>query len=135
MFADTSGWGHFAVAGQEFHARAVELVRDVCDSGGRIVTTNYVLAELPALLTRPIRMPKRSQVVLLETIRTADWVEVVHIDRELDDAAWRRWADRPDKEWSLVDCASIIVMERRGLTDALTSDHHFEQAGFVRLLK
>jgi predicted nucleic acid-binding protein len=44
-------------------------------------------------------------------------------------------ADRPDKEWSLVDCTSFVLMERRGLTEALTTDHHFEQASFVRLLQ
>ncbi len=42
---------------------------------------------------------------------------------------------RADKEWSLVDCASFVVMQQRGLTEALTTDRHFEQAGFVRLLK
>ncbi len=42
---------------------------------------------------------------------------------------------RQDKEWSLVDCASFVVMQQRGIFEALTSDHHFEQAGFVRLLK
>jgi len=41
---------------------------------------------------------------------------------------------RPDKEWSLVDCSSMVVMARRGIAEAFTSDHHFEQAGFVRSL-
>ncbi len=41
----------------------------------------------------------------------------------------------PDKDWSLVDCASFVVMKQRGIQEALTSDHHFEQAGFVRLLR
>jgi hypothetical protein len=42
---------------------------------------------------------------------------------------------RPDKEWSLTDCISFVVMGERSLTEALTSDHHFEQAGFAALLK
>ena len=40
-----------------------------------------------------------------------------------------------DKEWTLTDCISFVVMQREGITDALTADHHFEQAGFVALLK
>ncbi len=44
-------------------------------------------------------------------------------------------AERPDKEWSLVDCASFVLMRQREINEALTSDHHFEQAGFSRLLK
>jgi predicted nucleic acid-binding protein len=45
------------------------------------------------------------------------------------------YLNRPDKEWSLTDCISFVVMEREGLTDALTGDNHYEQAGFVALLK
>jgi predicted nucleic acid-binding protein len=43
--------------------------------------------------------------------------------------------DRPDKEWSLTDCISILVMEENGITEALTGDHYLEQAGFIALLK
>ena len=41
---------------------------------------------------------------------------------------------RPDKEWSLCDCASFVVMQDLGITDALSTDHHFDQAGFTALL-
>lgn len=58
----------------------------------------------------------------------------MHIDEKLDGQAWKLLEDRLDKTWSLVDCASFVVMEERGLTEALTTDRHFEQAGFVRLL-
>ncbi len=44
-------------------------------------------------------------------------------------------ARRLDKDWSLTDCISFAVMQERSLTEALTSDHHFEQAGFTALLK
>jgi uncharacterized protein len=45
-----------------------------------------------------------------------------------------RFASRLDKEWSLTDCISFVVMEEQGLTQVLTDDHHFEQAGFTVLL-
>ena len=100
-----------------------------------IITTNYVLAELASLLTRPLRIPLLLQVQFLADIRASSWVDVVHVDIALDAAAWQLWQSRPDKEWSLADCASFVVMQQRGLTEALTTDHHFEQAGFIRLLK
>ena len=110
------------------------MVRQVIAAKGRLVTTSSVLAELTALLTSPLRMPKRQQIAYLSTLRSVAWVEVVHIDPALDATAWRLWEQRPDKDWSLVDCASFAVMTARGLTDALTGDHHFTQAGFTRLL-
>jgi len=44
-------------------------------------------------------------------------------------------AQRPDKEWSLVDCASFLIMQERNLKEALAHDEHFQQAGFVPLLR
>ena len=49
--------------------------------------------------------------------------------------AVERYAERPDQTWSLTDCASFIVMEERGITDALAHDRDFEQAGFTALLR
>ena len=66
---------------------------------------------------------------------SAAWVEVVHVDPRLHDEAWQLLLARPDKEWSLVDCSSFAVMRQRGITEALTTDHHFEQAGLIRLLR
>ena len=57
----------------------------------------------------------------------------------MDDDTFARgfdlYARRPDKSWSLTDCISFVVMTDRGLTEALTGDHHFEQAGFRALLR
>jgi predicted nucleic acid-binding protein len=55
--------------------------------------------------------------------------------KALNDEAWQLLKARSDKEWSLADCSSFVVMNRRSITDALTTDRHFEQAGFQRLLK
>jgi predicted nucleic acid-binding protein len=93
-----------------------------------------VLAELSALLLR-LRMAKAQQIQLFDELYADPSVEVVHIDPTLEAAARQLWKSRPDKEWTLVDCASFVVMQKRSLMEAITSDHHFEQAGFVRLLK
>ena len=135
MFADTSGWASAVDRRQSFHGRSGNLVKQAHCAGQTIITTNYVLAELASLLTRPLRIPRLLQVQFLADIRASSWVEVVHVDTALDAAAWQLWQSRPDKEWSLVDCASFVVMQQHGLTEALTTDHHFEQAGFIRLLK
>jgi predicted nucleic acid-binding protein len=61
-------------------------------------------------------------------------VEVIPFQPALMEAALSLYESGPDKSWSLTDCLSFIVMQERGLTDALTADHHFEQAGFRALL-
>jgi hypothetical protein len=62
-------------------------------------------------------------------------VEVVPMTSDLYGQAFDLFRNRPDKEWGLTDCASFVVMRARGMTDALTSDDHFEQAGFQALLR
>lgn len=135
LFADTSGWGHLVAPTQPFHALAANIYRTARKQGRKIVTTNYILAELVALLTSPLRIPRPHVVTLINGLKNSPFVEVVHVDLALDADAWNLLRNRQDKEWSLVDCASFVLMQQRSITEALTTDHHFEQAGFVRLLK
>jgi len=88
----------------------------------RLVTTNYVLVELISLFTSPLRVPRPTQFRYIDAIKTAPYVEIVHVDSALDAAAWALLKSRPDKEWSLVDAASFVVMQKRGIVEALTTD-------------
>ena len=62
-------------------------------------------------------------------------VTIIPASQELFDAGIELYSGRPDKSWPLTDCISFVVMKSYGLTDALTGDHHFEQAGFKALMK
>jgi predicted nucleic acid-binding protein len=135
VFADTSGWASAFVRTETYHAAAASYLRQWQSDGTLVVTTNYVINEVSALLTSSLRVPRPQQIAILNSIWVASWVEVVHVDPALDSAAHRLFQSRPDKLWSLVDCASFVVMEQRGITSAFTNDHHFEQAGLLRLLK
>jgi predicted nucleic acid-binding protein len=96
------------------------------------VTTAWVLTELANSLRKP---PARDGFLrALEALRTNPTSLFVGPDQLLFNAGVELFAERPDKEWSLTDCISFIVMQERGITDALTGDHHFEQAGFRALL-
>lgn len=135
LFADTAGWGHLVDRSQVHHGRAASVYRHARQQGRTFVTTNYVLTELVALLTGPLRVPRPQIIAFIEGMKASPYINIVHIDPTLDEQAWRLFTDRPDMEWSLVDCASFVVMRQHGLVEALTMDHHFEQAGFVCLLK
>lgn len=134
LFVDTAGWvAHFDVA-QPQHAAASTLI-GVCLAERRgLVTSNYVLVELVALLTSRRRIPRPAVIKCIESLRAWPHVAIVQVDPSLDDAAWSLLRSRPDKLWSLTDCASFEIMRRRGIREVLTTDHHFEQAGFARLL-
>jgi hypothetical protein len=135
IFADTAGWGHLVDASQAYHTRAATLYRQARQQGRKLITTNYILTELVALLLSPLRIPRPRLIAFIEGLKASPHVDIVHMDLALDAQAWQLFTERPDKEWSLVDCASFVVMRQRGMLDAFTTDHHFEQAGFVCLLK
>ena len=134
VFADTSGWASSFIKSEHDYAKASELMRGWQQQNRRVVTTNYVLSELVVLFTR-FRLDRERVLDYIKSIRSNPLFEVVHIDKALDAEVWRLLENRLDKAWSLVDAVSFIVMKNRGITEALTTDHHFEQAGFTQLLK
>lgn len=130
VFADT----HFYLATlsrRDFdHEKAVRIFRE-----GRfteVVTTLAVLFELADGM-RGIHERQRC-VRFIEQLRASAKTKIIALSPSLIDRSFALYRARPDKEWSLTDCISFIVMEDEGLADALTHDHHFHQAGYVALL-
>lgn len=117
--ADRNDVDHSAV-------RAVYLAAD-----RRLVTHDLVLVEAFSLLTK--RLHKQAALQTIGALRRTSKVEIVPLTGDLLDAAWARCERFADKEWDWIDCASFELMERRGLREALSLDHHFAQAGFVLL--
>ena len=131
LFVDTSGWAapviHSVARSSELEAFSRTLIR----SGRTLVTTNYVLSELIALLTIRTYQSRSQNLALINRIQQK--AQIVHIDEATDAEAWAMLQRYSDKEWSLVDAASFVVMRHMGITEAFTTDHHFEQAGFARV--
>jgi predicted nucleic acid-binding protein len=98
-----------------------------------LVVTHYVLLESANALSDPRDRPKFHQLLL--DFESNPRIEVVPASAPLWTLGVNLHARRPDKEWSLTDCISFVVMQQRGITRALTHDHHFEQAGFEALLR
>jgi len=135
LFVDTSGWASLADVSEPFYQKAKEIYAVAMQNRQRLVTTNYILAELVALMTSPLRFHRRRIIEFINGIKESPFFDVIYITQDLDERAWELLSNRTDKKWSLVDCSSFIVMQENNITEALTTDHHFEQAGFVRLLK
>jgi uncharacterized protein len=99
----------------------------------KLVTTAWVLTELANSLSQ--RNTRDGFVRTLKALRSNPTTLITGPEQRLYDAGIELYQARPDKDWSLTDCISFVVMEERGILEALTGDHHFEQAGFRALLK
>jgi hypothetical protein len=116
-----------------FHAPAVALAEHLEASGARLVTTPAVLLEIGNALSK--LQHRRAAAELLSSLRADPTVEVVPLSDQLFDQALKLFSTRHDKEWGLTDCLSFVVMKERGIDQALTTDEHFQQAGFRILLR
>lgn len=130
LFADTSYYLALLNPRDSWHQQVCELSRQLDND---VVVTDYVLLELGNALS-PIALRQRLRPTI-ESLRSDSAIECVPANEELFERGFELFDRRPDKEWSLTDCISFIVMQDYGLTDALTTDHHFEQAGFNILVK
>lgn len=130
MLIDTSGFFAIHSKNDQHHQLAEESYQKA-----RVrLTTNYVLAEYIALaLIRSL--PRQKAVAFSEEILTDENVEIVWVDENLHARAIELLLEREDKKYSLCDAVSFVLMRERKITDALTTDKHFEQEGFCRLLK
>ncbi|MCC6361089.1 MAG: type II toxin-antitoxin system VapC family toxin [Phycisphaerales bacterium] len=112
------------------HAAAVDWARQPT---GTILTTDWILNEVGDALA--VSHMRRTFPAFVSALRSSPDVSIVAFSRGVLDRALALYELRADKEWSLTDCVSFIVMWDAGISDALTADRHFEQAGFVALLK
>jgi predicted nucleic acid-binding protein len=99
-----------------------------------IVTTEFVLLEVANFFKRP-GSDRGLFAAFVSTIDSDSATRVIPADSDHFRRGLALFAERPDKEWSLTDCISFVVMADLGLQDALTADHHFNQAGYRALLE
>ena len=112
------------------HHRAVDAALAIC---GELVTTAWVLTEFGDAMSDPLN--REQFMTVLDDLRSDPQVKVIPANATVFDAGIELFRSRKDKKWSLTDCISFVVMQQEGITEALTGDKHFKQAGFVALLK
>ncbi len=113
-----------------YHERAVQFAQAW---RGVIVTTRWILAEVCDGLSAA--QNRALAVTFVEQAASSARFRVVSGSDALFERGFDLYRRRADKDWTLTDCISFVVMADENLTDALTGDHHFEQAGFKALLR
>jgi predicted nucleic acid-binding protein len=133
VFLDTAYAIALASVTDEFHHEALALADELEARGIRLITTRAVLLEIGNALSK--LQYRHAAIQLLSSLRADPNVEIIPLSDALFETALDFYSERPDKEWGLTDCVSIVVMHARNITAALTTDQHFQQAGFRALLR
>jgi predicted nucleic acid-binding protein len=133
VFLDTAYAVALASATDAYHHHAQALADELEANGTHLVTTWGVLLEIGNALSKV--QYRDAALQLISSLQRDASVEIVPLSEPLLQRAVVVYAERPDKEWGLTDCISFVVMEERGIRDALTADEHFKQAGFRALLR
>jgi predicted nucleic acid-binding protein len=130
VFADTSYFLALLIPNDASHAKALEFATT---SRAPLFTTDWIIVEVGNFLTQP---PVRALFLhWLDVLRRDSRETIIEASPGLLSEGIDLFARRADKYWSLTDCISFVIMSLYRLNEAATADHHFEQAGFVALLK
>ena len=132
LFLDASYAIALASSTDRHHERAVELATRIENENRSLVTTRAVVLEICNALSK-LRY-RTAAIALLDAIEGDPNIEVVTLSEGLYRRGLGLYRQHQDKEWGLIDCISFAVVRERSITDALTADDHFRQAGFRVLL-
>lgn len=132
LFVDTSFWIGLLRERDQHGASALRWKAWTDERETPLLTTEGVLWELLNALARP--ETRGAAAAVYRQCHNGDRIELLAMRPSLLRRAFRLFESRTDKGWSLTDCVSFIVMAQRGITRALTTDHHYQQAGFRALM-
>lgn len=132
VLVDTAAWIALVNTRDELHNAAEQIMVELRQRKVDLVTTEFVLLEVGNALCASAWREKA--VKLIDGLRSLPNLQIVPATTSLLAEGWQLYRSRPDKEWSLTDCISIVVLQKERIEQVFTSDHHFEQAGFEKLL-
>lgn len=136
VFIDTSGWLALANKDDRWYRLATQTYANLKKASAKLITTDAVILEIGnAFRTPKYRHLAVNLVNNLYEANLKKHIHLVHVTTLLLQKGFELFSKAKDKNWSITDCVSFILMRQMRIKTALTSDHHFEQAGFEILLK
>lgn len=131
LFLDANFVIALEIADDQHHREATEYWSALLKTPFSLLTTSYVLDEIVTFLNT--RHHHSTAVKVATNLLNASNIQMIHVDEPLFYESWAFFAQHADKTYSLTDCISFVLMKRLEITEALTFDKHFVQAGFVKL--
>ena len=133
VFADSGYWIAMSNPRDHWHEKAATITAQL--GNVRIVTSQMVLVEFLNVLGGRGQQLRKDALSAVRSLTKDHGVRIVPQSDVQFDSAIARYSSRLDKNWSLTDCASFVIMEQMNVREALAYDHDFEQAGFIALLR
>lgn len=133
VFLDTAFVVALASPADKYHEKAKRLSRQIEKEGVALVTTRAVLIEIGDAMAED--RVRHAGVAILQALEDDSNLAIVQNNEDSYRRAFALYESRSDKEWGMTDCISFVVMTSEKITEALTTDIHFRQAGFVALMR
>lgn len=132
IFLDASYVIALSSQSDQYHNKAKIIAEQLEDKGTSLITTRAVILEVGNALAK--RGYRDAAIKLISALETDINIEIISLSEELYKRAFQLYQERRDKEWGITDCISFVVMKDYDLVKSLTTDKHFQQAGFQALL-
>ena len=132
-FLDTSYAIALSSSADDYHHKSLVIAEQLKASKTHLITTRAIILEIGNALSK--QKYRSKSIKLLSSLEKDKMVTIIPLSETLYQKAFQLYCQRNDKNWGIVDCISFIVMGERRITEALTTDIHFQQAGFRALLR
>lgn len=128
VFIDTSGWVALFIANDQYHEKAVSIIKDLKKIKAQLFTSDYIIDETVTTILG--RSNHKQSVLAGEYIINSKILQIITVYAEYFQPAWKRYKHYKDKEFSLTDVTSFTIMKTLNIHKSFTFDRDFEQAGF-----
>lgn len=132
IFIDTAAWIALLNNRDALHEKARLLMNDLMKQKHPLITTEFVLMEVADAISSPTVRSKT--IDFIDNLLSLPILLIIPASQDLWKAGWQLYKQHSDKERGLTDCTSFIVMKQENIKISFTADHHFEQAGFIKLM-
>jgi uncharacterized protein len=133
VFVDTAAWIAILDRDDDLNSAAQKVMQDLERQQAKLITTEFVLLEVADGFAAPAT--RATVARFISNLRSSiSQVKIIPISSKLFDRGLSLYQQRLDKGWELADRTSFVVMDDNQISQAFTSDRHFEQAGFTKLL-